>query len=45
VERAALLRTARALFEGHVLVPRTIWDGRRSPEPPVRMAAAATVHN
>ena len=45
VERAALLRTARALFEGHVLVPRTIWDGRRSPEPPVRVAAAATVHN
>ena len=45
VERAALLRTARALFEGHVLVPRTIWDGRRSPEPPVRMAVAAPAHN
>jgi 4-oxalomesaconate tautomerase len=29
VERAALLRTARRLFEGHVLVPATVWDGKR----------------
>jgi 4-oxalomesaconate tautomerase len=28
VKRAALLRTARRLFEGNALVPRTIWDGR-----------------
>jgi 4-oxalomesaconate tautomerase len=27
VKRAALLRTARRLFEGHVLVPTRIWDG------------------
>lgn len=28
VERAALLRTARRLFDGHVLVPRSVWPGR-----------------
>ncbi|MCW5773152.1 MAG: 4-oxalomesaconate tautomerase [Rhodospirillaceae bacterium] len=28
VTRAALLRTARRLFEGNVLVPRAVWDGR-----------------
>ena len=28
VERAALLRTARRLFAGHVFVPRSIWDGQ-----------------
>ena len=28
IERAALLRTARRLFEGHVLVPDSVWDGR-----------------
>jgi 4-oxalomesaconate tautomerase len=27
VEEAALLRTARPLFEGHVLVPGAVWDG------------------
>jgi 4-oxalomesaconate tautomerase len=27
VERAALLRTARRLFEGSVFVPRSVWDG------------------
>ncbi len=27
VERAALLRTARRLFEGSVLVPGSVWDG------------------
>ena len=28
VERAALLRTARRIFEGHLLIPRHIWAGR-----------------
>ena len=28
VRRAALLRTARRLFEGRVLVPGTVWDGQ-----------------
>ena len=28
VSRAALLRTARRLFEGNVLIPRQVWDGR-----------------
>ena len=27
VTRAALLRTARRLFEGNVLIPRHVWDG------------------
>ena len=27
VERSGILRTARALFEGHVLVPRSVWSG------------------
>jgi 4-oxalomesaconate tautomerase len=27
VERAALLRTARKLFAGHVFVPRSVWPG------------------
>jgi 4-oxalomesaconate tautomerase len=35
LRRAALLRTARRLFEGHVLIPSRIWNGRRA------MAAAA----
>lgn len=30
VGRSGILRTARALFEGHVLVPSTVWDGKRS---------------
>lgn len=38
VERPALLRTARALFEGHVLVPRAVWDGTRRVAP-MRVAA------
>ncbi len=29
IERAAILRTARRLFEGHLLVPRHVWAGRR----------------
>lgn len=29
LEVAALLRTARRLFEGRVLVPHAVWDGRR----------------
>jgi hypothetical protein len=28
VRRAALLRTARLLMRGEVLVPRSVWDGR-----------------
>jgi 4-oxalomesaconate tautomerase len=28
IKRAALLRTARRLFDGNVLVPRTVWDGK-----------------
>jgi len=27
VGRSGILRTARALFEGRVLVPRSVWDG------------------
>jgi 4-oxalomesaconate tautomerase len=27
VERSALLRTARALMQGSVLIPKTVWDG------------------
>ncbi|MGE0745546.1 MAG: 4-oxalomesaconate tautomerase [Rhodospirillales bacterium] len=29
VARAALLRTARRLFEGNILVPRPVWAGKR----------------
>ena len=29
VKRAALLRTARRLFEGHVLIPSDVWDGSK----------------
>jgi 4-oxalomesaconate tautomerase len=28
IKRAALLRTARRLFDGNMLVPRTVWNGR-----------------
>ena len=28
VGRSGILRTARALFEGHILVPRSVWAGR-----------------
>ncbi len=28
IERAALLRTARRLFEGKVLIPGSVWDGQ-----------------
>lgn len=28
IKRSALLRTARLLFDGHVLVPTSVWDGR-----------------
>jgi len=30
VQRAALLRTARLLMRGEVLVPRSVWDGRKT---------------
>ncbi len=29
IKRAALLRTARRLFDGNVLVPRAVWDGAK----------------
>ena len=29
VTKAALLRTARLLMRGEVMVPRSVWDGRR----------------
>jgi len=31
VARSSLIRTARALFSGEVLVPESLWDGTRSP--------------
>ncbi len=34
VTRAALLRTARRLFEGNVLIPRAVWDGNPGPARP-----------
>ena len=33
VIRSSLIRTARALFRGEVLVPATVWDGSRSDLP------------
>ncbi len=30
IERAALLRTARKLFEGNILIPGRVWDGKNS---------------
>ncbi len=30
IKRAALLRTARRLFEGRVLIPGTVWDGQQA---------------
>jgi hypothetical protein len=37
LRRAALVRTARRIFEGHVCVPERIWAGKRATKP-----AAAT---
>jgi 4-oxalomesaconate tautomerase len=34
VVRSSLIRTARALFRGHALVPASIWDGSTSQAPP-----------
>jgi 4-oxalomesaconate tautomerase len=31
VTRSALLRTARLLMRGEVLVPRSVWDGQGGP--------------
>ncbi len=28
IERAAVLHTARSLFEGEVLIPSTVWSGK-----------------
>jgi 2-methylaconitate cis-trans-isomerase PrpF len=33
LRRAALVRTARRLFEGHVCVPEKIWAGKRATKP------------
>jgi hypothetical protein len=33
LRRAALIRTARRIFEGHVCVPSQVWQGRRAAEP------------
>jgi 4-oxalomesaconate tautomerase len=30
IERAALLRTARKLFEGNILIPGRVWDGKNA---------------
>ena len=37
LRRAALIRTARRIFEGHVMVPSTVWAGK----PAVRRASVA----
>jgi hypothetical protein len=39
VERAALLRTARALMTGEVFVPGDVWDGREGRRATVREPA------
>jgi 4-oxalomesaconate tautomerase len=37
IERAALLRTARKLFEGNILIPGRVWDGKNvAPEAATR---------
>jgi 4-oxalomesaconate tautomerase len=33
IRRAALLRTARLIMRGEVLIPGSVWDGRPSPKP------------
>jgi 4-oxalomesaconate tautomerase len=33
IKRAALLRTARRLMEGNILVPQAVWDGKHQPLP------------
>jgi 2-methylaconitate cis-trans-isomerase PrpF len=30
IRRAALIRTARRVFEGHVLVPEHVWAGKET---------------
>ena len=37
IKRAALLRTARRLFEGNVIIPSDVWDGSN----PAAMGPAA----
>lgn len=29
IRRAAFIRTARRLFDGHLLIPRSVWDGKQ----------------
>jgi 4-oxalomesaconate tautomerase len=45
IRRAALIRTARRLFDGHVYVPEKIWSGaeKRAPQAKTRTAATAKV--
>ena len=40
MRRAALVRTARRLFDGHVHVPAAVWPGARSPVSPDSTARA-----
>ena len=39
VDRAALLRTARSLFEGDVLIPRSVWSPAATTPKPAAVAA------
>ena len=41
MRRAALIRTARRIFEGHILVPEHVWAGRESRRAESPAAAAA----
>lgn len=41
VIRSSLIRTARALFRGEVLVPASIWDGKSSASPATSAPATA----
>ncbi len=37
MRRAALIRTARRVFEGHTLIPATVWPGAQRVEEPVHL--------
>ena len=39
VTRVGIIRTCRRLFEGHVLVPNSVWPGHQSRTPPHQAAA------
>jgi 4-oxalomesaconate tautomerase len=40
VTRSSLIRTARALFRGELLIPASIWDGKDSQPSSVKTQAA-----